>query len=263
MQRFALARLTLRSATVSKVGQALAASAHLPACSVAAPTLPVNLVSKRFFSKQIKEKDDLSTLLTNEIDYEETNYATNHETVDITKKIEKHFKIATTKGSPHVTLTRKYKDEDIKIVFNCQNINEDVADDYEEDAEGEEEQQEEEEEEEEEDDVEEESPLAIDFEVTVSKGANKLVAYCTATHDDIYFRNLRQVPVDVPNNSTEVYEGPNLEDLDEKLLASIYSYFMKRGIDNDLSYFIVAYSSDKEQKEYVNWLHGVRDFVSA
>jgi hypothetical protein len=41
-----------------------------------------------------------------------------------------------------------------------------------------------------------------------------------------------------------------------------YTYLEERDIDQDFSYFVLAYSKQKEQKEYVNWLEKLTEFVS-
>eukprot|EP01032_Pedospumella_encystans_P000609 gene609-702_t len=59
-----------------------------------------------------------------------------------------------------------------------------------------------------------------------------------------------------------LYTGPNFEDLEESVQAAFYEYLTERNIDDDLSFFILAHSREKEQKEYINWLEKMQDFTA-
>jgi len=60
-----------------------------------------------------------------------------------------------------------------------------------------------------------------------------------------------------------LYLGPEFEDLDEDLQVLFERYLEERGINTALALFISYYAEYKEQKEYENWLSGVKDFVEA
>lgn len=61
----------------------------------------------------------------------------------------------------------------------------------------------------------------------------------------------------------DLYMGPVYEELDEDLQQTFCKYLEERGIDTALATFLPDYVDYKEQKEYVNWLKDVNDFVSA
>ena len=56
--------------------------------------------------------------------------------------------------------------------------------------------------------------------------------------------------------------GPRFYQLDDDLRLEFYTYLEERDIDQDFSYFVLTYSKQKEQKEYVNWLENLTEFVS-
>jgi complement component 1 Q subcomponent-binding protein len=61
----------------------------------------------------------------------------------------------------------------------------------------------------------------------------------------------------------DLYMGPVYEELDEELQTTFSKYLEERGIDTALATFLPDYVDYKEQKEYVNWLKDVNEFVSA
>jgi complement component 1 Q subcomponent-binding protein len=68
---------------------------------------------------------------------------------------------------------------------------------------------------------------------------------------------------DVGEQRQDLYMGPVFEELDEDLQTTFGRYLEERGIDTALATFLPDYIDYKEQKEYVNWLKGINDFVSA
>lgn len=235
-------RVATRSLVTTSVVPALA-SIRLPAAHAFVP--------KAAFSK--KASPPLSEILAGEIEHEESSFEVDQELVDITKKIGKLWKVQTEDGSAVVTLTRQFNSENIDVKFDVQNVNEDVQyedHDDEDHGAGEEE------------DDEMVNNFGIDFEATITKGKGKLVIHCTATDEDVVYRNLRYLPAEKANDDMDFYGGPTLEDLDENLQTAIDEFLEKRGIDKDLSYFVMAYAREKEQKEYIRWLRNLHDFAS-
>lgn len=53
-----------------------------------------------------------------------------------------------------------------------------------------------------------------------------------------------------------------LSELDEGLKQAFADYLEELNVNDDLSHFIVAYAREKEQKEYVGWLHNLVDFFA-
>ncbi|KAH3902735.1 related to Mitochondrial acidic protein MAM33 [Saccharomycodes ludwigii] len=59
-----------------------------------------------------------------------------------------------------------------------------------------------------------------------------------------------------------VYHGPPFSNLDEELQESLEVYLESRGVDENLTTFISAYSEYNEEKEYVNWLKTLKKFFN-
>ncbi len=49
-------------------------------------------------------------------------------------------------------------------------------------------------------------------------------------------------------------------ELDEGLKQSFVEYLEELHVNDDLSYFILAYAKEKEQREYLGWLNGLAEF---
>ncbi|KAI5306090.1 hypothetical protein KEM55_008731, partial [Ascosphaera atra] len=60
-----------------------------------------------------------------------------------------------------------------------------------------------------------------------------------------------------------MYTGPPFGNLDEELQVLLERYLDERGIDEGLATFIPDYMEFKEQKEYVTWLKNLKGFVEA
>ncbi|GMF02170.1 unnamed protein product [[Candida] boidinii] len=58
------------------------------------------------------------------------------------------------------------------------------------------------------------------------------------------------------------YSGPPFGNLAEELQEGISNYLYNRGIDDQLAEFILAYSSVKENDEYINWLEKMTKFFN-
>lgn len=61
--------------------------------------------------------------------------------------------------------------------------------------------------------------------------------------------------------SRDLYTGPPFGNLDEDLQLLFERYLEERGINTTLALFVPEYIDYKEQKEYLNWLSGVKAFV--
>lgn len=112
-----------------------------------------------------------------------------------------------------------------------------------------------------EDEVDPELDYGINFEVCVTKGDNKILFDCVSSRD-MKIQNIQFFPTGKTVNDETVYGGPRFDDLEEKLQDSFYDYLNDRGVDNEVSFFILSYSAVKEQTEYVNWLNKIVDFTA-
>lgn len=104
--------------------------------------------------------------------------------------------------------------------------------------------------------------FGINFQVTVTKpGHNdKIVFFCTA-QDQVRVDNVQYIPAGKSADSEDLYSGPVFDKLSEDLQESVLDYLAERGIDDDMAFFVISYSEQKEQAEYVNWLNKLLLFV--
>ena len=109
------------------------------------------------------------------------------------------------------------------------------------------------------------APDSTDFSVTIEepKGSG-VVFYCsTQTGQDHRFviGNVSRFSSPEQRDSASTYNGPEFEDLDDKLQEAFDEYLAEMGMGEDVCDFIDASASDKEQREYIAWLNGVKAFV--
>ncbi|KAJ1408544.1 mitochondrial glycoprotein, partial [Ochromonadaceae sp. CCMP2298] len=204
------------------------------------PSAPATVWSRqsvRFMSAE------LTKVLQRELEDEESNEAEDEELAEVTTNLKKIFTLEDQLGMGVVKLSRKFGSEAIEIEFDCQNADDASMDMSVDETEGEEHEEE-----------EGENDYGINFEVTIKKDGTHLLVDCLAS-DTLEVRNVRVISPDhVGKDALTLYGGPKFYDLDEELQSSFYEYLAERKIDDDLSYFVLAYSREKEQKEYVNWL---------
>ena len=86
--------------------------------------------------------------------------------------------------------------------------------------------------------------------------------YCVAGQQ-ISVVNAQYLPIGKGVEDTDIYHGPFFDKLSDDLKESMLSYLADRGIDEDMAFFIMAYSENKEQREYMNWLKKLMVFVEA
>ncbi|KAG2205572.1 hypothetical protein INT47_005947 [Mucor saturninus] len=193
------------------------------------------------------------------------------------------FKIEDQLGHDKVILTRNFGTEKIRVIFSISDINntvEEFEDDEEEEApvkhhEGGLKEGAEEEEKKEEEEEEEEGSFPVRATVMVEKeGKGSLVLNTVAQDGYLHIDAVRyfkegQIATDeiatkeIGEQRQDLYMGPVYEELGEDLQTTFVKYLEERGIDTALATFLPDYVDYKEQKEYVNWLKDVNDFVSA
>ncbi|GFE52884.1 mitochondrial glyco domain containing protein [Babesia ovis] len=106
-----------------------------------------------------------------------------------------------------------------------------------------------------------------DFSVTVEKPSGQgITFYCSTLQNDDKFRymicNVRFFTDEASKNSVSTYNGPDFEDLDDSLQATLDEWLGSLGIDGELCDFIDSCSIDKEQREYIFWLKGLEKFLA-
>lgn len=106
-----------------------------------------------------------------------------------------------------------------------------------------------------------------DFSVTVENtNGQGITFYCSTLQNDEKFRymicNVRYFADEASKNSVSTYNGPDFEDLDDSLQATLDEWLASLGVDSELCDFIDSCSIDKEQREYIFWLKGLEKFLS-
>lgn len=114
----------------------------------------------------------------------------------------------------------------------------------------------------EEDTPENEANTGINFEVKIVKPSGVVLIAEGLASDELRINSIRFVPAGVDHENTDLYAGPDFSTLDDNVQAAFVDYFKDLHIDDDLSYFIISYSREKEQKEYFNWLKKLDEFTS-
>lgn len=178
---------------------------------------------------------------------------------DVKKYITSIFQLSEKIGYGEVILSRNYKDEEeITIKFDCQ----DEADDDEggenlDDLENQQHAVSE-------DDAEQlNGKFGIHFEVSIAKkNGDKAVFSCIATHQQPSIVHVNFVPATASDNDSSLYGGPRYEDLDPAVQGGFQQYLAERGIDDDLSFFVIQHSRYKEEEEYLHWLKTLNEFVN-
>ncbi|KAG0054799.1 Mitochondrial acidic protein mam33 [Gryganskiella cystojenkinii] len=192
------------------------------------------------------------------------------------------FDITDKVGSDEVILTRKFGNEDIKIVFSVSDINsaddEDVElnEEFEDDdnnqnqdisASGDDEANEE-------DSDLETLTFPVRCLITISKPGNSGSISIDAIAQDGNFiiESISNIKDSALAKSTTaeadwekrgLYSGPPFAELDENLQISIEKFLEERAIDTNLANFVPLYVFQKDTTEYMHWLQDFKAFVVA
>jgi len=165
-------------------------------------------------------------------------------------------------GNDEVTLMRKFGNEDVRVMFSIADIQTEQESEFEEEATEAE---------------NEEAPAhsyPIRCSVSITKGnaggALTVDAMCqdgTFIIDNISFYNDAKVGTELSAEADwtrrGLYIGPQFDTLDVGVQEEFEKFLGERGINDSLALFVPEYAEHKEQKEYVNWLSNVKNFVEA
>ncbi|OLL22679.1 Mitochondrial acidic protein mam33 [Neolecta irregularis DAH-3] len=207
------------------------------------------------------------------------------------------FKIHDTEGHGVVTLTRQYGNENIKITFDISDLQsrgqdddldrfEDELEDEDEDeeskparrpAQSDEESDEDEDENknenenDDEDEDEESRSFPLHCSILVEKPNSGSLLFETTAHEGVFiidsvsFMNPNKI---APYESAEgqyqrqvLYPGPDFRMIDQEIQTLFEGYLEVRGINTAMASFLPEYCVQKDQKEYLNWLKSVANFV--
>ncbi|KAH9962824.1 mitochondrial glycoprotein [Russula dissimulans] len=164
-------------------------------------------------------------------------------------------------GNDEVTLQRKFGNEHIRLIFSISDLQ--GADDNFDPSEGEESIPA---------DAENSYPLRCSLTITKPSvpGALSIDAVCQEgafALENVSFYNETKLATDLTAEADwkrrGLFIGPQFETLDLGLQEELEKFLQERGINESLALFIPEYAQFKEQKEYVDWLGKVKNFVDA
>ncbi|CAD8068590.1 unnamed protein product [Paramecium sonneborni] len=112
--------------------------------------------------------------------------------------------------------------------------------------------------------------LSVDYTVLIETEKGEAIAFECNTSDQSTIINYVQPVYDIREYKTRSkyrkfladYPGPEINKLDEQLQQSIYTYLESYGINESLNALIEAYSIDKEQRQYMEFLKSIENFLS-
>lgn len=182
-----------------------------------------------------------------------------------TFKSQNVWQIEDVAGNDEVTLTRKFGNETIRLVFSIADIQSPQENEFDEP-------EEEEGEGEESEPPVNSYPIRCSFSITKSTGTGALNidAMCqegTFIVDNLsYYADAKtgtELTAEADWKRRGLYIGPQFDTLDVSVQEAFEQFLQERGINENLALFIPEYAEHKEQKEYVKWLENVKKFVEA
>jgi len=203
----------------------------------------VGLRGSRCFAGVATEK--LSKVLQGEIKHEEGEYEQTKEIQAFLKS--SSFKLLDTPGDVNMKLEREMGDKVVRIEWQLTSPFDPDANA--EGAEGE---------------GMEREPTDFSVSVEGKSGGAGLTFYCSTQpgEDHRYvIGNVRSYASAEEKDSMGGYNGPDFEDLDEKLQEALDEYLAELGMVNEVCDFMDAMAVDKEQREYVRWLKNARSVL--
>ncbi|CAD8148582.1 unnamed protein product [Paramecium octaurelia] len=112
--------------------------------------------------------------------------------------------------------------------------------------------------------------LSVDYTVLIESEKGEAVAFECNTSNQTTFINYVQPVYDIQEYRTQSkyrkfitdYSGPEINKLDEQLKQSFYTYLESFGINQSFNALIEAYSLDKEQRSYMQFLKSMEKFLA-
>ncbi|KAI8379780.1 mitochondrial glycoprotein [Radiomyces spectabilis] len=265
-----MASQLLRSSLRAFARPALIRKAAVPVAHRVAPA--VTFAPMRSFTAGVARMNsgavdtDLAHKLNEELQYEKSTEEA--EQPEFIKEFLQNnsFQLEDKLGQDEVSLIRTFGNEKIRVLFSISDINNAAADDgflpeedmVEEGAEA---------------DEEEVASFPVRVSVTIEKDGKGAVTVDTVAQDgeiaieSVMFYKDGKVATEQSAEADwqrrGLYIGPQFAELDENLQNLFERYLEERGINAALASFLPDYIEYKEQKEYVQWLQNVKDFVSA
>merc|ERR1711920_1154010 len=110
-----------------------------------------------------------------------------------------------------------------------------------------------------------EEPTELTVTVEFKKG-NGLIFYCSTLKGDEHryvIGNIKCFTNQEERDAATGYNGPDFEDLDEKLQEAFDEYLAELGMSSEICDFVDAMALDKEQREYVRWLKTTNAYMES
>merc|ERR1712070_398259 len=109
---------------------------------------------------------------------------------------------------------------------------------------------------------------ATDFCLTVENptSSSGISFYCSTQSGEEHryiIGNVKSFANAEERDSVSGYNGPDFEDIDDKLQEAFDEYLAEAGMNNDVCDFIDGMAIDKEQREYIRWLKSTKAFTEA
>eukprot|EP00927_Polykrikos_kofoidii_P014720 TRINITY_DN164_c0_g2_i1.p1 TRINITY_DN164_c0_g2~~TRINITY_DN164_c0_g2_i1.p1 ORF type:complete len:236 (+),score=52.10 TRINITY_DN164_c0_g2_i1:74-781(+) len=187
--------------------------------------------------------EKVSNVLQAELKHEEKQYEQPKEVKQFLKS--SPFKLLETDGDVNMTLSREVGNRVVQIEWQLTNPFDPMAD-----GAGEEDGM---------------QQNATDFCVTIenkSDGAG-VSFYCSTQAGDEHrfvIGSVKMFANAAEKGSGSAFNGPEFEDLDDKLQESFDEYLADAGLNSEMCDFIDAMALDKEQREYIRWLKNAKMF---
>ncbi|RMZ84208.1 hypothetical protein DV738_g470, partial [Chaetothyriales sp. CBS 135597] len=104
-------------------------------------------------------------------------------------------------------------------------------------------------------------PLRLN--ITITKPGDKSIYIVAEAQDGTI--QVDHLTHGIPEESTleTKYIGPNMTSLDPDLQAMLEQFLEERGIDARFAEYVFEYNDYKEQREYVQWLQNLHEFIDA
>lgn len=113
-------------------------------------------------------------------------------------------------------------------------------------------------------------PQSTDFTITVESknegDGSGMTFFCSTQQGEGHryiIGNVKCYSSQAEKDSVSSFNGPEFDDLDEKLQESMDEYLGELGVGDDVFDYIDASSVDKEHREYMRWLETVHGFMKA
>lgn len=211
-----------------------------PAPRAAAPT--AGAVSARAISNAASGK--VAKVISAELQHEEGNYEQAKEIQSFLKSTP--FKLVDKPADVNMVLEREMDGKVVKIEWQLM-----PPFDPEGDAGGEE-------------GVEEHEATELSVSVENKSTGAGLMFYCstqTGEEHRYVIGNIKAYASAEERDNMSAYNGPDFEDLDDKLQEAFDVYLAELGMSSEVCDFVDQMAVDKEQREYVRWLQTTKAFL--